>query len=195
MTCPSTCPLNTFGQSCRDCDTRCMFCTGYGPAKCLLCNSIDQAVTPFTERQRSCMMDFGYYKNQTTGSYVKCDSRCLTCDDGSNKCPICAKDAFKTGGEYCVAVCPANYRGNLESGMCEMVVSDGQCGRGQYLKNSSCVACANVKGTFANDQGVCKETCGKGYTLGINNIQCDDGNLIDGDGCSSTCEIESGYQC
>ncbi len=25
--------------------------------------------------------------------------------------------------------------------------------------------------------------------------QCDDGNLIDGDGCSSTCEIEAGFEC
>ena len=29
--------------------------------------------------------------------------------------------------------------------------------------------------------------------MGIN--ECDDGNLIDGDGCSSTCTIEPGFEC
>lgn len=30
-------------------------------------------------------------------------------------------------------------------------------------------------------------------SLGI--LGCDDGNLIDGDGCSSTCTVESGWYC
>ncbi len=25
--------------------------------------------------------------------------------------------------------------------------------------------------------------------------ECDDGNLVDGDGCSKICEIEDGYMC
>jgi cysteine-rich repeat protein len=27
------------------------------------------------------------------------------------------------------------------------------------------------------------------------NYQCDDGNLVNGDGCSSTCTIEAGWDC
>lgn len=39
----------------------------------------------------------------------------------------------------------------------------------------------------------CTEICGKGKNLGT--YECDDGNLIDGDGCSATCTIETGYTC
>ena len=41
--------------------------------------------------------------------------------------------------------------------------------------------------------GMCIENCGDGKNYGIN--QCDDGNLIDGDGCSSSCLIEEGWMC
>ena len=26
-------------------------------------------------------------------------------------------------------------------------------------------------------------------------VECDDGNIVSGDGCSSTCEIERGFEC
>lgn len=29
----------------------------------------------------------------------------------------------------------------------------------------------------------------------MNYLECDDGNTVNGDGCSSTCTIESGYTC
>ena len=40
-------------------------------------------------------------------------------------------------------------------------------------------------------------TCGDGLreTSGSKQEACDDGNTVDGDGCSSTCSIESGFQC
>ena len=37
------------------------------------------------------------------------------------------------------------------------------------------------------------EICGDGLNLG--SLECDDGNTNDGDGCSSTCKLESGYEC
>jgi len=39
----------------------------------------------------------------------------------------------------------------------------------------------------------CWELCGDGYNFG--GEQCDDGNLIDGDGCSSFCTLEDGFIC
>ena len=40
----------------------------------------------------------------------------------------------------------------------------------------------------------CYERCGDG--LNVNGTHaCDDGNTKSGDGCSSTCQIEKGYQC
>ncbi len=37
--------------------------------------------------------------------------------------------------------------------------------------------------------------CGDGMYSAANAEQCDDGNLVSGDGCSSTCQIENLYQC
>ena len=39
----------------------------------------------------------------------------------------------------------------------------------------------------------CVEICGDGFNYGF--FQCDDGNVINGDGCSSKCTIESGFNC
>lgn len=39
----------------------------------------------------------------------------------------------------------------------------------------------------------CKEVCGDGINYGF--YQCDDGNVISGDGCSSKCMLEPGWVC
>jgi cysteine-rich repeat protein len=39
----------------------------------------------------------------------------------------------------------------------------------------------------------CYETCGDGLHAG--GLDCDDGNTSSGDGCSSTCTVEVGYNC
>lgn len=38
------------------------------------------------------------------------------------------------------------------------------------------------------------DVCGDGY-FQPNTEKCDDGNLITGDGCSTTCTIEDNYAC
>jgi cysteine-rich repeat protein len=62
---------------------------------------------------------------------------------------------------------------------------------------SSCVSCYTcttcAPGFFIDStSGLCSEVCGDGkrYTL-----PCDDGNSVNGDGCSSTCQIENGWFC
>ena len=37
------------------------------------------------------------------------------------------------------------------------------------------------------------EICGDGINLGL--LECDDGNNINGDGCSADCRIEKGFKC
>ena len=39
----------------------------------------------------------------------------------------------------------------------------------------------------------CIEICGDGLDFG--KLECDDGNLLDDDGCNSTCEVEYGFEC
>lgn len=45
---------------------------------------------------------------------------------------------------------------------------------------------------YFSSSNTCKQICGDGYVI---TLACDDGNLIDGDGCSSTCEIEAFHTC
>ena len=39
------------------------------------------------------------------------------------------------------------------------------------------------------------DICGDGFVMNTTNGFCDDGNIIDGDGCSSTCQVEDGFKC
>ena len=46
---------------------------------------------------------------------------------------------------------------------------------------------------YLGTSGECVEKCGDGFNYGLN--ECDDGNTLNGDGCSSTCAVESDYVC
>jgi cysteine-rich repeat protein len=62
----------------------------------------------------------------------------------------------------------------------------------------TCISCSLNKGFIISSGicickeyyylygSVCKEICGDGYLFVL---ACDDGNLVDGDGCSSSCSI------
>ena len=41
----------------------------------------------------------------------------------------------------------------------------------------------------------CESGCGEGKRSGGSSKECDDGNLVGGDGCSSACRIECGWEC
>lgn len=47
--------------------------------------------------------------------------------------------------------------------------------------------------TCPTANALCLEICGDGYDFG--HYECEDGNTVAGDGCSSKCKIESGYAC
>ena len=46
---------------------------------------------------------------------------------------------------------------------------------------------------FDPDSQACTEICGDGKNMGIK--ECDDGNGVNGDGCSSECKVETGWAC
>jgi cysteine-rich repeat protein len=83
-----------------------------------------------------------------------------TCNDGI----ACTKDALVSGGT-CQAVCTFT--------PITMPINNDMC----------CPAGAN-----ANDDNDCKPVCGNGVVEA--GEQCDDGNTVNGDGCSSTCQKE-----
>jgi cysteine-rich repeat protein len=63
---------------------------------------------------------------------------------------------------------------------------------------SSAAVPARSKINFESDQGaalICVNTCGDGVLQTKFGETCDDGNVVEGDGCSSACQVESGYVC
>ncbi len=52
----------------------------------------------------------------------------------------------------------------------------------------------DAQGRATSAVGACKSVCGDGILL-RGTEQCDDGNTLDGDGCSSACKAEAGYTC
>jgi proprotein convertase subtilisin/kexin type 5 len=67
----------------------------------------------------------------------------------------------------------------------------------QYLfRDNSCITCIDQPGmTESSDPSFpgCLEICGDGFNYG--KYECDDGNLLNGDGCDSKCKVEAGWKC
>ena len=105
--------------------------------------------------------------NEGRPECAQCHKSCLTCKGpGSNNCITCNK----------------KYK--------------------RFKEDGPCLTCSeHNKGYFTSSTGKCLgklftiiiEICGDGYNMGT--YECDDGNNIDGDGCSSTCKIEKGFEC
>ena len=60
--------------------------------------------------------------------------------------------------------------------------------------SKECKLCSELNpGLKYLSPGFCKEICGDGINLGL--VECDDGNLKNGDGCDQNCQIEPEYVC
>ena len=62
------------------------------------------------------------------------------------------------------------------------------------LIGDECFACWEFAGYQRKDDITCVEVCGDGILHNIDH-DCDDSNTEDGDGCSSLCALEYGYEC
>jgi fibro-slime domain-containing protein len=137
------------------------------------------------------------------------------CDDGNTTSGDgCSSTCQVESG----ASCPKTSSGAPAPGMCTTAV----CGNGKVEGNEGCdcgtdatnlpSGCPGPNGLFFGDGSGCSKTCTKepkcrtGSTTGAcetkcgnGNVemgeQCDDGNTVSGDGCSSTCMLESGFMC
>lgn len=112
-----------------------------------------------------------------------CDDGLGTCDTGEN-CLNCPADCGACcGNGQCGVIdifetcdtCPAD---------CGACCGDGSCNYGETCGDT------DVDPECNTDCGIC---CGNGVIDGTE--ECDDGDTTDGDGCSSTCTIETGWDC
>jgi cysteine-rich repeat protein len=106
-----------------------------------------------------------------------------TCMGQPSECYTCG-DGFRNPGEQC---------------------DDGELVPNQNYDSPGCTNCEIVEGwdcfPSAMVVDLCAPVCGDGFwfsddvvTIGFAE-ECDDGNMVDGDGCDSSCNVEDGWEC
>lgn len=115
-----------------------------------------------------------------------CDASCSTCSgSASNQCLSCSNlNSVLTNGACVANRCPLGYYFNSTApppyvcfpciDSCSLCTDQGTCSR-----------CSD--GYALNSRMGCSEICGDGRRFPSS--QCDDGNTVSGDGCSSTCTV------
>ncbi|CAD8130512.1 unnamed protein product [Paramecium sonneborni] len=116
---------------------------------------------------------------------LQCQANCLKCKfnplSGKSQCILCATGYFLDKNN-CVE-CSAN--------CLECIDRPNNClsCKFQQNQNGKCSKCESEQGYFFNVlDKYCQPICGD--QIKVYNEQCDDGNIIDGDGCDSNCKIE-----
>ena len=109
----------------------------------------------------------------------------------SRRCPPARKC-----GDRC---CPAHSK--CRRGKCKCNEGYDKCGRKCVDMQTSVKHCGDCD-TVCPEGSSCVEGfctappgCGDGIVQAELGETCDDGNFFDGDGCSSTCQVEAGFQC
>jgi proprotein convertase subtilisin/kexin type 5 len=180
-------------STCTTCDTAnnyflngsaCALCSSLIPG-CLTCASNTTCTTcdtanHFQTSGSVCACVSGYALNGLTcATCATVMAGCLACSSNTT-CTTCdTANLFQVSGSTCA--CLSGY--GLNGSTCATCVS----------LMSGCLLCTSnsvCTSQFTLNISTCQEICGDGLLFVL---PCDDGNNINGDGCSSTCQIESGY--
>jgi proprotein convertase subtilisin/kexin type 5 len=158
----------------------------------------------------------GYYLD-SSNSCQACSSNCQTCSGSSTKCLTCPSGKVLQG-TVCQSSCNQKYYD--VSSVCQSChtscknchgSADTDCDGCENLYvpwKGKCWSCMNNQTNFESSRfeekgGKCWEKCGVSGKLSLDDIPeglggykaCDDGNLVNGDGCSASCTIEKNYNC
>jgi cysteine-rich repeat protein len=142
----------------------------------------------------------------SNGSFTcdNCSTSCLTCSLAATNCTSCL-DKFYLYNSNCLPCpdqcllctsptvctsCIANY--NISNATCVVDCSSiSQCSLCTLV--SSRAYCMNCSVNYIVEGGGCVGKCGDGVV--VTGEGCDDGNLQDNDGCSSSCKQEAYFSC
>ncbi|CAI2381883.1 unnamed protein product [Moneuplotes crassus] len=196
---------NTLTNKCEECHSYCSLCKDGTSINCQTCAEgyfyLDNAC------YETC--PDGYYGDTVRWTCNPCHEACTKCFGSERtECTECDRTLFYslTGTTCNKVTCVPSYYLNTTDLSCYPCGTG--CDRCEYPDVNNCLACDsvhkmlipgtcthcnNVTGYSLNDFGVCKEICGDGLFMG--EYECDDGNLVNLDGCSNNCEIEIGYKC
>ncbi|CAD8144613.1 unnamed protein product [Paramecium pentaurelia] len=117
---------------------------------------------------------------------TKCVENCKICS--KNKCQICQSGYFITPNFDCQK-CDFHCKecSGAQQKDCLSCIKGIDYGLGK-----KCAFCEETQGLYTNKQK-CVSKCGDG--IKIYDEQCDDGNIINKDGCSEKCKIEEDWDC
>ena len=155
----------------------CVACPVYG---CDQCASMDECAvceSSFTFYLGTCFCQKGTYLDLDVDICIDCSPFCKYCTGPTAfECTSCIHDQNRVlVGTTCVCD-EYNYQ-EPETGETCVKINNNKCDRG-YIK---------IELT-----GECVEICGDGVLLVR---ECDDGNIVNGDGCSDQCKVEPHYVC
>ncbi len=138
------------------------------------------------------------------GSCEICSSKCRTCfGEKSNQCLTCHEGfTYSKPDLSCLEiVCEKGEYGHLsiygeaECSKCDSACTEctgpestdcTKCSPEKMLFDGVCKQCGDGSGNFYFHGTECREKCGKGMVIS-DKIECDDGNLLNGDGCNDQC--------
>ncbi|CAK62555.1 unnamed protein product (macronuclear) [Paramecium tetraurelia] len=153
--------------------------------------------------------------NASHPCYSQCGDNILQwdeeCDDGNNNSRDGCVDCYFTTDRCRSNICKKCYQGycqicndgyylngNNECQQCSQscltcITSQDNCVQCRFtLEDKTCKMCEQEFGFQIKDDK-CTAICGDNILVDIE--QCDDGNIIDGDGCNSQCQVEEGFIC
>ena len=169
--------------------------------------------------------DFRRFRSNSTSSEELCQNATMRADLGPNATAVCSEcgngvvegtseglescdDGNNVTGDGCASNCTIEIGYDCSSeekerSVCyRQVCGDGvrvagedcDAGGGPGCDNATCVALVGFDcSTPVYNLSTCVSVCGDGLVVG--NETCDDGNGANDDGCSSSCAIETGYNC
>ncbi len=179
-----TCPENSLWNG-----TQCICRTGFFPiaGSCVECSSNSKFVSG------QCVCNFGFFGNGLT--CTACHSTCGTCSSTlSTNCLTCVNASYVFSSGVCtLRQCNSGSYFSTSTQQCQKCSID-YCA--SCLTDRSCVTC--ITGFQLKTVSIvlkvelCEEICGDGKKF---YLECDDGNLVNGDGCNSNCRVERGWTC
>jgi len=154
---------------CESCYFSCLTCLGPLNTDCIQCN-FEKGFSRSDGDTGECLMTVC-----PEGSYLNIDisKQIAECKKCHNTCKTC----LEYGANKCT--------------LCKIRLTPFPAETEGYFR---CKSCSEISPGFITlPDFTCQEICGDGQNMG--KLECDDGNEINGDGCTNLCKIEEGYKC
>ena len=123
-----------------------------------------------------------------------------TCDDGNywayDGCRGCQVECgWDCSGGECAGICGDGMRKGAEE--CDDGNTESGDGCSRYCMVEAGFTCGGAWSYWecGGPGDTCVGGCGDGTRPAGSSKECDDGNLVGGDGCSASCQIECGWEC